>query len=151
LFIPLYETARYGQVLGDHVRPDMTNRAGPTILMVDDDPLIRELGRELLENLGYRVETAANGAEALKKYRQMGGADLVVLDYVMPGLNGGQVLREFRTLDKRARVLVASGFVSSREAARLKEQGALGLIQKPYRLTELANRIRAMLAARPKV
>jgi CheY-like chemotaxis protein len=129
----------------------MTNRAGPTILMVDDDPLIRELSRELLENLGYRVETAANGAEALKKYRQMGGADLVVLDYVMPGLNGGQVLREFRTLDKRARVLVASGFVSSREAARLKEQGALGLIQKPYRLTELANRIRAMLAARPKV
>jgi two-component system cell cycle sensor histidine kinase/response regulator CckA len=127
----------------------MTNRAGPTILMVDDDPLIRELSRELLENLGYRVETAANGAEALKKYRQMGGADLVVLDYVMPGLNGGQVLREFRTLDKRARVLVASGFVSSREAARLKEQGALGLIQKPYRLTELANRIRAVMGTRP--
>jgi CheY-like chemotaxis protein len=129
----------------------MINKVGATILLVDDDPLIRGLGRELLENLGYRVETAADGAEALKKYRQMGGADLVVLDYFMPGLNGGQVLREFRTLDKRARVLVASGFVSSREAARLKEQGALDLILKPYRLTELANRIRAMLAARPKV
>ena len=128
----------------------MTNQAGPTILLVDDDPLIRGLGRELLENLGYRVETAADGAEALKKYRQMGGADLVVLDYFMPGLNGGQVLREFKTLDTRARVLVASGFVSSQQAARLKEQGALGLIHKPYRLTELARRIRAALAARPR-
>ena len=128
----------------------MTNQAGPTILLVDDDPLIRGLGRELLENLGYRVETAADGAEALQKYRQMGGADLVVLDYFMPGLNGGQVLREFKTLDTRARVLVASGLVSSQQAARLKEQGALGLIHKPYRLTELANRIRAMLGERPK-
>jgi two-component system cell cycle sensor histidine kinase/response regulator CckA len=128
----------------------MTNQAGPTILLVDDDPLIRGLGRELLENLGYRVETAANGAEALTKYRQMGGADLVVLDYLMPGLNGVQVLREFKSLDERARVLVASGFVSSQEAARLKEQGALGLIHKPYRLAELANRIRAVLAARPE-
>ncbi|MGB8993304.1 MAG: response regulator [Desulfobaccales bacterium] len=127
----------------------MTNQAGPTILLVDDDPLIRGLGRELLENLGYRVETAADGAEALKKYQQMGGADLVVMDYYMPGLKGGQVLREFKTLDRRARVLVASGFISSQEAARLKEQGALGLIQKPYRLTELARRIRAALAARP--
>ncbi len=128
----------------------MTNQAGPTILLVDDDPLIRGLGRELLENLGYRVETAADGAEALQKYRQMGGADLVVLDYFMPGLNGGQVLREFKTLDTGARVLVASGFISSQEAARLKEQGALGLIHKPYRLTELASRIRAVLAARPE-
>ena len=127
----------------------MTNQAGPTILLVDDDPLIRGLGRELLENLGYRVETAADGAEALKKYQQMGGADLVVMDYYMPGLKGGQVLREFKTLDRRARVLVASGFISSQEAARLKEQGALGLIHKPYRLTELARRIRAALAARP--
>lgn len=127
----------------------MTNQAGATILLVDDDPLIRGLGRELLENLGYRVETAADGAEALKKYQQMGGADLVVMDYYMPGLKGGQVLREFKTLDRRARVLVASGFISSQEAARLKEQGALGLIQKPYRLTELARRIRAALAARP--
>jgi CheY-like chemotaxis protein len=127
----------------------MTNQAGPTILLVDDDPLIRGLGRELLENLGYRVETAADGAEALKKYQQMGGADLVVMDYHMPGLKGGQVLREFKTLDRRARVLVASGFISSQEAARLKEQGALGLIHKPYRLNELARRIRAALAARP--
>lgn len=127
----------------------MTNQAGATILLVDDDPLIRGLGRELLENLGYRVETAADGAEALKKYQQMGGADLVVMDYYMPGLKGGQVLREFKTLDRRARVLVASGFISTQEAARLKEQGALGLIQKPYRLNELARRIRAALAARP--
>lgn len=124
----------------------MSDKPGPAILLVDDDPLIRELGQELLENLGYRVETAGDGAEALKKYRQMGRVDLVVLDYCLPDQNGSQLLRDFKTLDSRARVLVASGFFSARDAAYLKEQGVLGLIYKPYRLIDLEHRIRAALA-----
>ena len=129
----------------------MAKKSAPIILLVDDDPLIRGLGRELLERLGYRVETAQDGSEALKKYRRLKRVDLVVLDYYLPGQNGAQVLREFKTLDKRARVLMASGFFSSRDAADLKEQGAWGLIQKPYRLTELERRIQAVLAGRPEI
>jgi DNA-binding response OmpR family regulator len=125
----------------------MAKKAPTTILLVDDNPLIRVLGRELLEHLGYRVETAGDGSEALKKYRQ-GRADLVVLDYYLPDQNGRQVLREFKAMDARARVLVASGFFSSQEAANLKKEGALGLIYKPYRLTDLEHRIQAVLAGR---
>ncbi len=121
-----------------------------TILLVDDDPLIRVLGQELLEHLGYRVETAGDGSEALAKYRRMGRADLVVLDYYLPGTNGREVLREFKTLDKRARGLVASGFLSSQDMAGLKQAGALGLIIKPYRLEELQHRIKAVLRERPE-
>jgi len=128
----------------------MTEKSSPIILLVDDDPLIRVLGRELLEHLGYQVETAEDGSEALKKYRRLKRVDLVGLDYYLPGQNGSQVLREFRNLDKRARVLMASGFFSSRDAADLKEQGALGLIHKPYRLTELDRRIQAVLGGRPE-
>ena len=116
-----------------------------TILLVDDDPLIRGLGQELLEHLGYKVETAGDGSEALKKFQGMERVDLVLLDYFLPGQNGCEVLKEFKLLDKRARVLVASGFLSSQDMASLKQEGALGMINKPYRLQELQHRIKAVL------
>ena len=119
-----------------------------TILLVDDDPLIRGLGQELLERLGYRVETAEDGTEALSKYHRLGTVDLVLLDFYLPGQNGYQVLKQFKSMDKRAGVLVASGFLSSQDEASLKEEGALGLIYKPYRLTDLDRRIRAILGGR---
>jgi CheY-like chemotaxis protein len=126
----------------------MTKKRPTTILLVDDDPLIRGLGRELLEHLGYRVETAGDGSEALKKFQGMSRVDLVVLDYCLPGQNGCEVLKEFKILDKRARVLVASGFLSTQDMASLKAEGALGLISKPYRLGDLQYRIKAVLAGR---
>ena len=127
----------------------MARKAMRLILLVDDDPLIRGVGRELLEHLGYRVETAEDGNEALEKFRRMQSqVDLVVLDYYLPGQNGGQVLREFKALDDRVRVLMASGFFSTQEASSLKKEGAWGLIYKPYRLTELETRIQAVLAGR---
>jgi two-component system cell cycle sensor histidine kinase/response regulator CckA len=135
-------------VTAPHARLDMTKKPQPIILLVDDDPLIRGLGQELLEHLGYRVETAGDGSEALAKYRQLGRADLVVLDYYLPGQNGCEVLKEFKVLDKRARVLVASGFLSSQDMASLKQEGALGLINKPYRLADLQARIKAVLRGR---
>jgi CheY-like chemotaxis protein len=117
----------------------------PTILLVDDDPLILGLARELLEYLGYRVETAGNGAEALKKYQNLGQVDLILLDYYLPDKDGRQVLRDFKALDARARVLMASGFLSWQEAAKLKDEGALGMICKPFRLTDLEHQIQAAL------
>ena len=123
----------------------MRKKLPATILLVDDDPLIRGLGQELLEHLGYRVETAGDGSEALKKFQGLKRVDLVLLDYFLPGQNGCEVLKEFKLLDKRARVLVTSGFLSSQIMASLKEEGASGLINKPYRLTELQHRIKAVL------
>ncbi len=122
----------------------MMRTASPTILLVDDDPLIRGLGQELLEHLGYKVETAEDGIDALKKY-QKGQVDLVLLDYYLPNRNGREVLKDFKALDARARVLMASGFFSFQEAATLKDEGALGLIYKPYRLDDLDRRIQAVL------
>jgi CheY-like chemotaxis protein len=124
---------------------EMMTKAAPTILLVDDDPLIRDLGRELLEHMGYCVETARDGAEALEKYKKLKQVDLVLLDYFLPDKNGRQVLKDFKALDARARVLMASGFFSFQEAARLKDEGALGLIYKPYRLTDLEHRIQSAL------
>ncbi|MDP3183078.1 MAG: response regulator [Desulfobaccales bacterium] len=117
-----------------------------TILLVDDDPLIRSLGKELLERLGYRVAVAEDGAEALTVWRRLGGVDLVILDYNLSGQDGCQVLGQLRTLDPGVRVLMVSGFFSSQDVARLKEEGARGLIYKPYRVAELQSRIQKVLS-----
>lgn len=119
------------------------------ILLVDDDPLIRSLGKELLEHLGYKVEAARDGREAKDLYRRLGQVDLVILDYYLPDRDGLQVLQDLQALDPGVRVLVASGFFSSQEVARIKEMGAAGFIYKPYRLAELESRIRLVLQGMP--
>jgi len=115
------------------------------ILLVDDDPLIRSLGKELLEHLGYWVEAARDGREALEIYRRLGHADLVILDYCLPDRDGLYVLQDLRALDPEVRVLLASGYFPFQEVERIKESGAAGFIYKPYRLLELENRIRLVL------
>jgi two-component system cell cycle sensor histidine kinase/response regulator CckA len=117
-----------------------------TIMLVDDDPLIRQLGRELLEHLGFRVETAADAARALEVFQDLDRVDLVILDYHLPGSDGQRLVRDLRALDAGVRVLVVSGFLSPREAARLQAGGVQGIIYKPFRLKELQQGIRAALA-----
>lgn len=120
------------------------------ILLVDDDPLIRSVGRELLENLGYEVATAGDGEEALSHYGQGAPPDLVILDYHLPGLSGPELVRRLRRLHPEAPVLVASGFFAARELADLEEAGALGFLNKPFRLAELKSRIEDSLGNYPR-
>ena len=120
-----------------------------TILLVDDDPQIRQLGAELLEHLGFRVATAGDASQALEAFHRLEGADLVILDYQLPGMDGYQLFQELRGLDAGVRVLMASGFLSRQEVARLRQSGVRGIIYKPFRLGALQQRIRAALAAAP--
>ena len=117
-----------------------------TILLVDDDPLILELGQELLEHLGYVVETANDAAQALEVFQRQ-GADLVMMDYRLPGLDGYQLLQELQALDAGVRVLVATGQLSPQEEARLRAGGVRGIIYKPFRLEELQRQIEAALVS----
>ena len=124
----------------------MPEKPPPTILLVDDDPLILELGRELLEHLGYRVETASDAVPALEVFQRQ-GADLVLMDYRLPGMDGYQLLQELQALDAGVRVLVATGQLSPQEAARLRAGGVRGIIYKPFRLEELQRQLEAALVS----
>lgn len=117
-----------------------------TILLVDDDPVILELGRELLQHLGYRVETASDAAQALEVFQKQ-GVDLLILDYRLPGMDGYQLFQELRALDAGVRVLVATGLLSPQEVTRLWEGGVRGIIYKPFRLAELQRQIEAALGS----
>jgi PAS domain S-box-containing protein len=113
-------------------------RGSGTILLVDDDEVLRTTGRLMLEELGYRALTARDGAEAVDLFNARAGEiDLVILDMVMPRMNGRDAFRAIREIDATARILIASGFSDRRTIRDLEAEGLLGFVQKPYRLPEL--------------
>ncbi|MGO8881211.1 MAG: ATP-binding protein, partial [Desulfomonilaceae bacterium] len=109
-----------------------------TILLVDDGEFLRDLGKTMLEESGYRVLTAANGKEALGLYtRERERISLVILDLVMPGMGGNQCLEELLKIDPKVRVLIASGFVADSQITQALEMGARGSLDKPYKMEEM--------------
>jgi DNA-binding response OmpR family regulator len=118
------------------------------ILLVDDDLHIRSLGREILEKMGYEVETAENGEEVFEKFYQGQPPDLVILDYNLPDMSGLEVVQKLKTSSPETEVLMASGFFSNREKEALTAGGARGFLDKPFRLRELRLMIEEVLGER---
>jgi two-component system cell cycle sensor histidine kinase/response regulator CckA len=125
---------------------------GQRILVVDDEPLVRDLAANILERTGYGVVLAEDGEEALNVYRREADKiDLVLLDYIMPRMNGAQVLKELRQLDPNVRVLLSSGYHTDHEVDQLLASGAQAFVAKPYRAQELVQSVQKALAARSAV
>ncbi len=117
-----------------------------TILLVDDGELLRDLGKTMLEESGYKVLTAAGGTEALDLYRrEKERISLVILDLVMPEMGGKQCLEELLKIDPKVRVLIASGFVADSQITQALEMGARGSLDKPYKMKEMLQAVREVL------
>lgn len=122
----------------------------PAVLLVDDEPLVRELGRAVLQRHGYRVLLAGDGAEAVELYRgEWQHIDLVILDLTMPELSGDDTLRRLSRINPKVRVLFCSGYPSERVKSLGHEQ-VVGFINKPFRNEELAGAVRAALESSPR-
>jgi PAS domain S-box-containing protein len=135
---------------GSDARPAVQVTQSPrhgteTILLADDEPMIRNLGRTILQGYGYRVHLAEDGRQAVELYqREQGRIDLVILDLTMPELSGRDAFRKLRELDPHVRVMFASGY--SAEHLTLEDgQSVFGFVAKPYRPEDLANKVRAAL------
>ena len=114
--------------------PATARTHGERILVVDDESLVRNLAQTVLECRGFRVVTAEDGDEAVEIYRREADSiDLVLLDYIMPRMNGVQVLKELQQLNPRVRVLFSSGYHSDHDVEQLLASGARGFVAKPYR------------------
>jgi PAS domain S-box-containing protein len=119
-----------------------------TVLLADDEPMLRTLGKAILEAQGYRVLVAADGQEAVEAYRREAGRiDLVILDLSMPRLSGRDACRQLVALDPAVRVLLSSGYAAD-QAASVQEAGVRGFVGKPYRPAGLAAAVRAALDAK---
>jgi two-component system cell cycle sensor histidine kinase/response regulator CckA len=125
-----------------------SRRHPPLVLLVDDDPLLLPLARELLEYLGFQVLTATAGDQALAIFRQhQTDIALVIMDLYMPRLNGYQVLHELQTMAPTVKVIISSGFLGQEEMAKLEAAGVAGLLHKPFRAQQLQEEITRVLAA----
>ena len=115
------------------------------ILIVDDSGLARRLTRQFLEELGHSVEEASDGAQALERYA-LHQHDIVVLDMVMHGMYGLDVLIKLRELNPGLPVVVVTADIQKSTRDQVKEAGAAGIINKPLKREDLAAAIAAVQA-----
>ena len=123
-------------------------KTGPraTILIVDDEEVVLDVNRELLESLGYQVFEAQSGREALTVFnRSHDIIDLVILDLIMPGMSGAETYRAMREIDPRVKVILLSGYSIEGGAMELLKQGCRAFIQKPFVLENLEQKIQEVL------
>lgn len=117
-----------------------------TLLLVDDEEVVLEVGQELLEALGYRVLTGKDGKEAVETYKKkQDDIDCVVLDMVMPTMGGGEAYDRMKEINPDIKVLLSSGYSIDGEATEILKRGCNGFIQKPFRMNELAEKIREIV------
>jgi DNA-binding NtrC family response regulator len=117
-----------------------------TILVVDDEPSMLRYLRTLLEVESYRVETASSGKELLDRVRHQPLPDLVLLDLVMPDIDGLQTLQELRTMHPALKVIMLSCIGDTRKVAQAVRFGAIDYLSKPFAAEELLSVIRESLA-----
>ncbi len=109
------------------------------VLLVDDEDLILKTGKFTLEELGYTVVTAKNGAEAVDMYKNIyTDIDLVIMDMIMPEMNGSEAFYEMKKINPDCKVIISSGFTKDENLNQLKNDGLLGHMQKPFRDSELS-------------
>jgi CheY-like chemotaxis protein len=124
--------------------PRLVRGKGETLLLVDDDPTVREVGEEILRSYGYHVLTARDGEEALTLYdREQKSIDLVILDWIMPGMGGKECLDAILKRNPKEKVIIASGYTED-EVIR-KEHKAAIYIRKPFDVGQLLEAVREVL------
>ncbi|HAR36642.1 MAG TPA: Fis family transcriptional regulator [Acidobacteria bacterium] len=123
----------------------MNNNA--LIHLIDDEPIIHDVLGQILEAEGYSVEISASGEEALKKFEEQ-KFDLILLDLLMPGMDGLEVLKQIKRIDPEAMVIIITAYASVESALAAIKMGAYDYIQKPFKNDELLMTIRRALEHR---
>ena len=120
-----------------------------TVLLVEDEPMLRELGLTVLGELGYRVFTAENGREALRVVRENPGAtiDLLLTDVVMPQMGGKELVEHLRPLSPGTKVIFCSGYTEDAIFHSGGLEAGVYFLQKPYTVAAVAQKVRDVLAA----
>ena len=117
-----------------------------TILLVDDEENVRDVGKDLLEGSGYTVITASSGREALELYRdKRSSISLIILDLIMPEMGGKECLEGLLKIDSSVKTLICSGYSANGTAKEAVATGAKGFISKPYNLNEMLAQIRRII------
>jgi two-component system, cell cycle sensor histidine kinase and response regulator CckA len=117
-----------------------------TILMVDDEKMILEVGEQLLAELGYEVIVAESGKTAIALYKKFAETiDMVILDMIMPDMSGGETYDRLKSINPEIKVLLSTGYSINAQAMEIINRGCKGFIQKPFAMKELSQKIKEIL------
>jgi two-component system, cell cycle sensor histidine kinase and response regulator CckA len=121
-------------------------KGSETILLVDDEEVVIDVGVQLLQKLGYNVLKAGSGKEAIGLFgKWCDKIDIVILDMIMPDIGGGEVYDRIKELDPLVKVLLSSGYSIDGQATDILERGCNSFIQKPFNMKILSTKIREVL------
>jgi CheY-like chemotaxis protein len=138
------------EILNESTVIGKTYKGRETILLIDDEEMIADTSKRMLERLGYHVLLAESGQTALKLYEEYRGRiDLIILDMIMPGMGGSEIFDRLKTLDPSIRVLLSSGYSLSGQASQIMKRGCKGFIQKPFNIEQISKKIREVLDKSP--
>jgi PAS domain S-box-containing protein len=137
----------------EKIKPkDQIIKGTETIFLIDDEEMILETGKKLLEALGYQVWIASDGRKAIEIFQERRESiDLVILDMVMPNMGGGEVFDRMKEISSGVKVLLSSGYSLNGEATKILERGCNGFIQKPFDMKQLSQSIRMILNQKGEV
>jgi PAS domain S-box-containing protein len=117
-----------------------------TVLLVDDEDIIIDVSRQILETLGYKVLVAKSGQEAIGIFeKQSEHIDVVILDMVMPEMNGGEIFDVLRAINTDTKIILSSGYSMNDLATKIMERGCHAFIQKPFGIDQLSQKLRVVL------
>jgi two-component system cell cycle sensor histidine kinase/response regulator CckA len=134
------------KVTGKHELAQEPVKGSETVLLVDDEETVIDVGRQMLERMGYTVLAAGSGKDAIELYRGHKDAiHIVILDLIMPEMSGGETYDEIKKINPHVKVLLSSGYSKDSRATEILARGCNGFIQKPYTMKGLSLRIREIL------
>lgn len=139
----IYMPASDKEIIEEKEVSGETLKGTETVLLVDDEDRILDIGEKTLKFLGYKVLIARDGKEAIEFYRKnQDRIDIVILDMIMPEMGGGEAYDRLKEINPHVKVLLSSGYSIDGEATEILKRGCNGFVQKPFSMKELSQRIR---------
>lgn len=145
VYLPLLEEESRSETTPKKSAIASLERGSERILIVDDEYPVRNVLSLSLQHLGYAVEVASSGIEALEKFSLPGAFDLVLLDMLMPELSGEETFFKLKEIDPQVGVLVISGYSSERAVRSILDNGGRDFLQKPFTIDDLSRKVRECL------
>ena len=146
----LYIPASEKEVEGHEERSSAIVRGTERVLIIDDEETMIDVGAELLDALGYSPMTAGSGEAGLEFFQNNASAiDLVIVDLIMPGMNGGELCKQLKQIQPSIKIVLSSGYSLNDETSELLGRYCDGFIQKPFSMKELSCKLREVLENMP--
>lgn len=145
--IPILAEPKPNSYQSQPMNQELQSKGSRRILVVDDEDAVRLVLEKSLELLGYSTIGAENGAKAVEIFKtESSSIDLVVMDMIMPGIPGSELFYLLKEIKPDVKVLISSGYSSDQKTKQLLTDGALGLIQKPFSVEELLDKVKGLLS-----